>query len=185
MRTQKSKNLLHKINLRYLLVGLVLLSVGAAAYFFLKGGADNTALPNPVQTQAGELTPATAEETAQAENHKQQLANEKTPSAPTASNPTKTTPLITYAGQTNDKIEVIGFVPGISEDGGKCKLRATQGQLALEKEVPANRNSNTTDCQMFTIARAEFPAAGNWSLVISYSSNTASGDSEPYAININ
>ena len=81
MPTQKSKNLLHKIKLSHLLVFLFLVLCVALVYFFV---VKKDAVPSSVPgTQSDELTPATPEETAQAEDHKKELANEKTPTAPT------------------------------------------------------------------------------------------------------
>lgn len=185
MGTPKPKDILHKSYGRYIVAAL-LIGVCIFTVYSLVSQSDKKNKNDTTSSAeaSGELTPATADETTQAENHKKQLANAKTPTAPTEEEPASVTPFISYAGQTSDKIEIVALVPGVSQDGGTCTALITQASSTVSKQVSANRNAKTTDCQIFTISRSEFSTNGNWSIVVSYQSSTAKGTSEPYVLNI-
>lgn len=178
MKYHKTKML--SPNKKKLLIILVVLVVAVVcAVFLLKPNSKQNTSPETTATSASnDLSPATEEEVAQAEDHKKQLAEQKTPAAPTEANPASVTPFISYAGQSSGKVEVASFIPGISEDGGVCEVTISQGSSSVTKQVPANRNSSTTDCQLFSFARNEFSSGGKWLVTVRYSSKTASGTSE-------
>jgi hypothetical protein len=96
----------------------------------------------------------------------------------------KVTVIITDAGQYGDKVEVRAFVPDYYKDG-TCTIKFTQGPSTIEKQTPAYRDVSTTICTNPLLNRADFSSSGTWQLVVSYSSMSVSGTSEPVEVNIN
>ena len=90
---------------------------------------------------------------------------------------TQALPIITFAEQIDNTIEVGAFVNGIYEDGGTCKLIATKDQLVYTKDVQSIKNVQSTDCQTFNISTAELEP-GIWEITVEYASPTASGKSD-------
>lgn len=145
----------------------------------------------PVKTQptatapAGSVNygPTTDEEKRADEQHKQDLSNQSDNSQPASG--TKTVqPVITYAAQSGNQIEVDTFVSGVVEDGGTCTLKLTQGGTTVTKTTQGVRNATTTACPAFFVNRSELSASGTWTAVVSYSSTTAQGSSSAKTIEV-
>ena len=161
-----------------LLIPLLIIAVIAGGFiYWQRRTADNqisTKTPEQ-QTDKIDLAPATAEDQARADQHKEDLLKE----TPQPSGDKKSvTPVIVDAGQYDQQIEVRSFVPGIIETDGACQVTFTSGSAKIIKEVGGIADASTTRCENVRIARSEF-AAGSWSVTVSYSSANASGSSEP------
>jgi hypothetical protein len=87
-------------------------------------------------------------------------------------------PAITDVGHYDQQIEARAFVPGIFEEG-TCTFTFTQGSAKVSKTSPGTKDATTTTCKPLFVPRGEFPSSGQWSLVVSYASATAKGNSEP------
>ncbi len=87
-------------------------------------------------------------------------------------------PVIVSASQNEQEVSIRAYTPGIFEDGGSCNMTATQGTRKVTKTNEAFANVSTTDCAPFIMNRSEFPSAGEWNVVISYSSASAAGESQ-------
>lgn len=181
MARQNKKIMLHKNKLFYVM--LIAVCVALGVYFLLQNRDYNAKNEAPEQ-YPGELAPATEEEKAETEAHKKELANQKPQQPPTSGSTQSVKPLITYSGQDGSEIEVISYVPGISEDGGKCILVLTRGSDTVTREVSANRNSRTTDCEAFKLQRSDFISGGDWGLIVTYESSSTKGESDKSTINI-
>lgn len=92
--------------------------------------------------------------------------------------------IITDAGQYDDIIEVRAFIPDHYQDG-TCTITFTQGSQTITKDTPAYRDVSTTICTNPLFNRLEFPSAGQWQLVVRYSSAGASGQSDQQTVTIN
>lgn len=111
----------------------------------------------------------------------QKQKQEQEPSTRSASNEAK--PVITSAGQYDNPqygkvIEVRALVTGVYESGGKCTATLKLGQAIVTRAVEALQDATTTRCDVVIIPRVEFPTAGEWELVVSYSSAAYSGKSD-------
>jgi ABC-type Na+ efflux pump permease subunit len=92
-------------------------------------------------------------------------------------------PVITYAGQYSDKIEVGGYV-NVFEDGGICEATFTHGNDNITRKVTAIKNVNSVDCPTISLGTSEFTPKGDWSVIISYTSPNYQGKSDTKNINV-
>ena len=91
--------------------------------------------------------------------------------------------IITDAAQYSDVIEVRSFINDHYEDG-TCTITFTQGSQTVSKDTPAYRDASTTICTNPLFQRSEFPASGNWQVIVTYKASGASGQSEPQTVKI-
>ncbi|PZA23198.1 hypothetical protein DMO24_01160 [Modestobacter versicolor] len=87
-------------------------------------------------------------------------------------------PVITYAGWEAGSwsLEVNGYVAGVIELEGTCRLTATQGGAPLVDENPAEPDASTMNCGLLQIAGSDL-GAGTWTAVLTYESATSAGES--------
>jgi hypothetical protein len=84
---------------------------------------------------------------------------------------------------TGGMLEVAGFVSGVVEDGGTCRLTATSSRRTATTETPAAADATTTSCGTLAIPRADL-SPGTWDVVLSYESPRASGESAPASLSV-
>lgn len=92
--------------------------------------------------------------------------------------------VIVDAGQYDSVIEVRAFVQGVIE-GGNCLITFSQGTSRVNRTIPAFIDATTTQCENLTLNRSDFPNSGEWSVVVQYASDSATGISEAKKFNIN
>ena len=157
-----------------IVLSLVLLIGGGLAYNQLNDNRSaNESAPDSSDTQSGDyvnLDPATEQDKQETEENKKSLAEAPGP-PPTSNGKKQVTPLISSA----DRSEVRAYVPGIFEDGGTCTATATKG--AQTETAISKGFKNVSDTQCMPIEWSLL--SGGWSVVVSYSSSTAQGKSEP------
>jgi hypothetical protein len=162
------------------MVVLVLLIGGLSVYLYKRHYANHVAA-SPVSSNPADhikYAPATAEEKQQSEQKKDDIVKAKSEADKSNSDGKKAVePVITLANYSNSSATIQAYVPGIYEDGGTCTAVLTQAGQSVTKSAPAFANATTTDCQHFSIPRSEFPAAGTWTVKVSYGSSTAEGSS--------
>jgi len=73
-----------------------------------------------------------------------------------------------------------GIVTGVSEDSGTCTLTASSGSNTITGTTQGHSANGSTNCGLVSL---ELPS-GNWSLVLSYSSNSSVGQSDPVEVNV-
>ncbi len=91
---------------------------------------------------------------------------------------TPITPSLTRWAVSDNTFEAAGFVQGIYESGGNCTYTLTKNSWRITRESSGYKDATTTNCPPVTIPLDEFPEKGEWILVISYSSPTATGSSK-------
>ncbi len=129
--------------------------------------------PNTVKNE-----PATAEEKAEAENHKDDLVKQMNDEAAGPESGTRSvTPVITAINQNGTEITVNAYVGNVFEDGGTCSLTATKNGNTVSKTSQAFANATTTDCAPLRLERASFNEAGEWNFIIKYTSSSSQGSS--------
>lgn len=162
-----------------LVAGIVLLGGGVAGWNVIDNRRETS--PSPQSEDFINFNPPTEEEKKQADINKEELSNSSTISPPpTANNKKPVTPVITSASTE----QINAFVPGIFEEGGTCKATLTQGSKTIIKTSAGFQDATHTTCSPFSISRSDFSSSGNWLLVVSYSSDTAEGQSETKTVKV-
>jgi hypothetical protein len=81
-------------------------------------------------------------------------------------------------------LNVVAEVTNFAEDGGTCTLSYYQGSVAtVLGTVRAERNVTSTQCFAFNIGLASVPK-GTIQLTVSYESDSYSGESNKFEVNI-
>lgn len=126
-----------------------------------------------------DYSPATEEEKADSDRQKEVDAgrDDTVPSS-------NVTPVIVDASQYGDQIEVRSYVPGIIQDGGTCTIKITKGQSTITRQTASIGDATTTNCGTVNIPRTEFQSTGKWTVTISYTSPTHSGNSAETTLDI-
>lgn len=188
---QKQKRI-KKAHLILLIITLVLLA-GLTFFALEKTGVINVF--DQSEDNSINYGPPTSEEQAAGNEQKELIADEEEKQkqsqpptqgedAETSQTPKKNaTVIITDAGQYDGVIEVRSFIPDHYEDGS-CTIAFTQGTLSVSKQTPAYKDATTTICTNPLFNRSEFPAGGVWSVVVSYSSSSAEGSSDPQGVTL-
>jgi hypothetical protein len=93
------------------------------------------------------------------------------------------TVVVTQAGWTTEgtSVEVAGFVGGVIEDGGTCRVTLTRGGESLTAEAVGVADHSTTICPGVELGDPDM-TTGLWRAVLSYESATATGKSEPVEV---
>lgn len=182
----KNKNSYRKI----IIFALALLILSGVVWFFFQSrtkpssqvvNIQETSEEQEVQDQKIDYNPATPTD------HEESNSRKETGAAgPSQTNPTPAggKPIITYAGQSGDSIEVSSFVSGIIEEGGKCTVTFMQDNLRVAKEGSSSKNAQNTSCPTFALPRSEFVASGNWSVTVTYKSASTTSVSDVKIIRI-
>lgn len=174
---------------KLVLIALVLLLIVSGVSYALLKRSNNNAQPStepPGSQEKLNLDPPTAEDAQRVDENKQRIVERQEQEAnqsPTAGKKT-VTPVITYAGQYGQAVEVGGYVNGVFEDNGTCTTTFTLNSQTVKKSVQAVKNNNSVDCPVMAGDASEFPPKGKWIATLSYTSPTASGASAPREIEI-
>lgn len=174
---------------RMVLAGGVVLALGAGGALLLQGalgGVDDEA----VSAQAAEPTapPAFSTPTPTAPRP---LEVEPGPEEVVATDDPVTPPLgvapvfVTFAGvePSVDGVEVSGFVASVVEADGTCSLLLTGEAESVQVSREAVPNASTTSCGALVVPLTQL-SSGTWSAVLSYSSSTSNGSSDPVSIEV-
>jgi hypothetical protein len=152
--------------------GLVIVLLSATAGFFVYRHFNSREVPPA--PEGINLGPATKEEKTQSDNAKDAIvANQEAQQNSSNSSSKKTAAvLISSASASN----VSSYVTGIFEDGGTCTATFTQAGTTVTRTSEGFKNVSYTQCAPIS---PNLPNAGQWSVVVSYSSSTAEGKSSP------
>ena len=166
------------------LAALALLAALIGGVLWLRGDefAGATAAGTPEQsapTEDGSASASTAPMAPRVTTPGEATATDEP--APTAGG--EVTVVITQAGwgTSGNAAEVSGFVSGVIEDGGTCRVAMTHDGETVTAEREALADATTTACGAIEIGDLEM-ASGWWDAVLSYESPTSSGQSEPVAV---
>jgi hypothetical protein len=152
---------------------------------------DNTSQQSGTDTDSNTVSPIPSEDP---DNQKDRnLERDKidqsrtptpTPTGDTGTTKAAATPVITYAGQQGENLEVGGIITGVYESGGSCTVTVSKGTYVYTKTQQAIKNATTTDCQYFIIPLSDITESGTVQVSIKYDSPTAAGVSEQKAVTI-
>jgi hypothetical protein len=176
----------------FLLGALALLILGAGAVFSLRDSQ-----PKPADSQSADLSnaediinldPPTAQDAQRVDENKERLAEkqaqEDSQAGQSSTSKKQVTPIITYAGQYDQQIEVGAYV-SVFEDNGTCSATFTNGSKSFVKTVQAVKNVSTTNCPAMAAQASEFSPKGSWTLVVTYDSPISNGHSASRTLVIN
>ncbi len=167
-----------------ILILVVIASVGL--YLLSKGGA-----PENQSVEDGltgiEYKEATDEEKTESDENKNKITeriNQENNQDDDSMSIVK--PVISAYGQNTvtGKVEVGSYVPGVFEEGGVCTTTLQKSTVFKEKTTSGIENVSSVSCGFVTFEQGEL-ATGTWSATVSYSSDTASGTSDPVQIEVN
>lgn len=163
---------------KYLLVGAILavVVVAASAWFYLgptPAKHNNSDTPSTIN-----YAPATPQEKAESDQHKQDIVHNQGQSDTNAppSTPSSVTPIIVDTNQYGNAVEVRGFVPQITESNGTCTYTFT-GASTFTRQQAAVADATTTRCPVIALPSTLF-AKGTWNVTITYKSPLHEGTSE-------
>ncbi|MEI6481173.1 MAG: hypothetical protein WCO19_02610 [Candidatus Saccharibacteria bacterium] len=163
---------------RPFIIGAFVLVVGIVAVSaLLYSRSSDSVAPSPtapVKTTNINYNPPSKEEIKETEDRKGLLSD---PIALPVTNPggkVVITPVVTNASQS----ELRSFIPGITEDGGKCLATFTYNSVSFTKESTGFKNVNTTICEPIVLSRSDFSISGKWSVFVTYTSNSSEGKSQ-------
>lgn len=127
----------------------------------------------------------TEQDVKDAEDNKQKVEERKDTEAQAKDNPgsqkKQVSPQITNASQLGNEVVVNGYIAGVFEDGGTCKVVFTQGARVVSKSTNAFADATTTSCVPLRIDSGEL-GTGTWSVIVSYSSQSAEGASQAQSL---
>jgi len=92
---------------------------------------------------------------------------------------------LTFAGweKSTAAVEASGFVGGVVEAGGTCRLSLTRGARSAVAEIPGEPDATTTVCGTVSVPREQL-SEGAWQAVLSYESASSSGVSAPVEVEV-
>lgn len=164
---------------KFFIIGLVvlLLVAGGGAYAYSRKSKNSTSSNTTSLTDTSgniiNTEPATAEDKASNDQHKDELINQskQTDTASDSTGKKSVTPLIVSANATS----VTAYVPGVFEDGGTCTATATNDSSKATQISEGFKNASYTQCAPLTFTKAL--TSGTWDIVVSYNSASAAGAS--------
>jgi cytoskeletal protein RodZ len=103
---------------------------------------------------------------------------EEKPTTPTDEQGKKIAQIVVVdASQYDDVFSVRAGVTNLTEEGGNCEFVFTKGQQTLTRASEGIFTGTSVNCQSIEIPIKDFPAKGEWQMVVKYTSNAATGSS--------
>lgn len=172
-----------------ILSALLIVALAAAAFLYMRSRNDNSPQTQTPNAETVDLSPATDEDKARADQNKQAIVDQeealKNQKPSTSKRSVK--PVITSAGQqsTGSAVKIRGYVPDTFEEGGTCTVTLSRnGSTSITRSVTAVTNVNAVDCPVTSINASDFPQKGSWTATITYTSASASGTSDGWQLEV-
>ena len=161
---------------------IVILAVGGFAYSRMRNDKNPTAA-SPESTEKIDLNPPTEQDKKDVEQHKDDIVKQQEEISKPQPSTKTVTPFIVDAGYYNNQVEVRSYISEIYESSGTCTVTLVKGGSRVVKQVQGVKGATTTDCPVTTVPRSEL-SVGAWAVTVSYSSPTASGNSETRIVDV-
>lgn len=163
---------------------LIIAAMFLVTFFAIKNNrsSESTSDNKKVIAEDVNLDPPSEEDIKRAEDNKETIIEKENQLTSSTGSP-KVTPIISYAGQYGDEIEVGAYVNGIFEDGGTCLASFKNGSTTITKSVSAIKNAKSVDCPVMS-ENVSSIAKGMWTVSVSYKSPAHSGVSEEKQIEV-
>lgn len=180
----------HKLKI-IVLIGIALVIGVVGVVVLWQRSLDYKITKAPTNTSNSDLAKAEKQDVVQ---NKSDITNQKKSSPTSQTNtsagstnmPGTASVMISYAGQTNQTIQVSSYVSNVFEDGGTCTLTLTKGNSTVTRTVQGVANVSYTTCPTFSIENSGHSAlaAGSWNIVVSYKSAAFNGSSETRTVDV-
>jgi hypothetical protein len=159
------------------LIGIIIAIGLIGGGLYLRSRSDKNS-SDPTKVPTINYAPATPSEKQQAIDAKDKIVAQQknsTPSSPTIDTSSNNKKIV-YPTITNTNGSINALVTGVFEEGGTCTATFTKGSGTLSKTSVGFQNVSYTQCAPMNI-EAGFLTPGTWSVVVTYSSTSASGSS--------
>lgn len=170
---------------RKIIIVLVVVLLAVSAGLLFKTYRDRGQEPgiDPPGTEKIDLSPATEEEQAEADRHKEALVKQEQQQTSAQSSGRSVPVTIVDASQYGQDVEVRAFATGVYENDATCTITFSRNGQTVTKQVAAEKDSNYMRCGNVVVPRSEFPSAGEWTVEVRYNSASATG-SKQQTINV-
>lgn len=164
---------------------VIMLIVGWFLYLQHKSNTSNTreASTTNKQTDLKSTDSTTPNQTNTKSNDSQ--SNGGATATNSTNNKTSVAVTVVNAAQYQSNVQVRAYASDISTSGVCTFTFSKTGYNSITQQTNGNVNSSTTSCSQLSIPVSDFPSAGLWSLVVTYSSDDAQGSSNPQSVEIN
>jgi hypothetical protein len=141
-------------------------------------GSGTAATASPLSTRAGTVAGANQLEPGPADV----VATDPPPVTDAAT--AEATVVMSYADfAPGSGIEEGGFVSGLVEDGGTCRVVVSRGAQERTAEVPGAADATTTSCGGLVVDEADL-TAGTWSVQLEYRTGATTISSTPVTVEV-
>lgn len=165
----KNKN----TKLKLVAIACIIAILGLGASFLLNRGTRQIKTDQSSTVSSGiNYGPPTEQEKAETEVHKNSLGESSQPTN-TSNGKKQVAPIITSV----DKREISAYISGVFEEGGTCTATLTKDGKTVTKTSIGFGNVSYTSCEPITVDGSL--DKGSWSVVVSYDSKAAEGQSQP------
>ena len=178
-----------KIKSKKLLATLVIaaiLLVGAGTVFALQlthPKAQPVASPDSKINKVNYGPPTKQEQAAGDAQKEQDIARQKAiDQSPTPSTAQVVVTDASYQQFDGNVVEIRAYIANIYEDGGQCTATLTLNGQAVTQTSTGFKDVKTTQCPTISIPRTNFPLAGNWQVIVKYTSTAVTGQSNPQTV---
>jgi cytoskeletal protein RodZ len=188
MKIQNKKKKSKVILIVILVVAFIV--AGGASYWYLDangffGNKDKTAeQKEKSKTDVASDNPTDGQTPADEIGDNDNKGVEKPPVEVDANGKKKAVINIVDASQYDDTFEVRAGVTNLTEEGGKCEFVFTKGSQTLTRTTNAIFSGTRVDCETLDILVVDFPAKGEWQMVVKYTSAAAVGSSDSRTVTI-
>ena len=86
--------------------------------------------------------------------------------------------VIVDASQYGDMVEMRVGVTNLVEENGRCEFTFMRNGVILTRTSDAIFSGTRIDCRTLEIPAKDFPAKGEWQMIVKYTSATAAGSSQ-------
>lgn len=152
--------------IKILVVTGILLLVACIVYIFWISNNDKE-IPAPTDTDSVNYNPPTESDSRDVQRRKEEIVKEDQLEQNNSSNKKQVTPVLTETSKTR----VFGFVGDVVEATGACVFTFNNGTVVVKKN-PGVPDVSKTNCATTP------PSGSGWSVILSYTSPTASGKSQ-------
>ncbi len=155
-----------------ILAGITLLLVAVLSFVIAKSNQNNQA-SNTSQDQGINYAPPTQTDKSETDQHKQDLANQKTNSQTSTSKEVSVVITSLQQNTTTQAVEARSYANTFN-NSGTCTLILAKGSSVVSTSGQAIQNVSTMSCGKLEIARSKL-SAGLWAVTLTYNSGNISG----------
>lgn len=178
----------HALNRKkYILIAVIAALFIAAATTSALWYASRSTTPENTESPVTADQTRTETDEAQSQTAKENNDSKTTDTSTTATNDSGKTVVavaISSAGVIDNQLEIRSFIPSVIEGNGTCTATLSKGVSRLAYSSSSFIDSTSSICTPLYIPVSDFPEAGEWNLVLTYSSPSSVGTSEEIKVSL-